>query len=157
LSHHSKLTSPRDDCEGVVNNDGTVEGSLSGPTGSSRRDLESSSEELIDDCEMNDDDDELDGVRTREAEVSVENEDMLLGVSSSDDEDTDGGNTGTGVSGASGDGGSSEVDGVGVSGIVLRRSTEEIADPLGLRKDVSNDVSGPSGIARDLTEGECSN
>ena len=79
---------------------------------------------------------------------------MLLGVSASDDGEADDGNADTGVSGASGDGGSSEGDGVGVSGIVLKRSADEITDPLGLKKDVSNDVSGPSGIASDLTDGE---
>jgi hypothetical protein len=136
-----------------------VEGDLTGlGAGSSSRDLGPSKDELIDDCEIIDDDDEtLEADRARETEDSVENEDMLLGVSASDDEDKDDGNAGTGVSGASGDGGSSEVDGVGVSGIVLNRSTEEIADPLGLKKDVSNDVSGPSGIASDLSEGEGSN
>lgn len=103
---------------------------------------------------MTDDDETLEDDRTRETGDSVENDDMLLGVSASDDENTDDGNPGTGVRGARGDGGSSEVDGVGVSGIVLKRSTEEIADPLGLKKDVSNDVSGPSGIASDLTEGD---
>lgn len=149
---------PRGDCIGVVSNDGTVEGSLTGlGAGSSTKDLESSREDLIDDCEMNEEDEAPEGDRTIDTEDSVENDDMLVGVSTSDDEDTDDGNKGTGVSGASGDGGNNEVDGVGVSGIVLKRSAEDIADPLGLKKDVSNDVSGPSGIARDLTEGEGSN
>lgn len=153
-----KLTGPRGDCIGVVSNDGTVEGSLTGlGAGSSTKDLESSREDLIDDCEMNEEDEAPEGDRTIDTEDSVENDDMLVGVSTSDDEDTDDGNKGTGVSGASGDGGNNEVDGVGVSGIVLKRSAEDIADPLGLKKDVSNDVSGPSGIARDLTEGEGSN
>jgi hypothetical protein len=110
---------------------------------------------------MNDDDDELESVRTRETEVSVgnedRNEDALLGVATSEEEETDEGNAGTGVSGASGDGGNNEVDGLRVSGIVLKRSAEEIADPLGLKKDVSKDVSSPSGIASDLTEGEGAN
>ena len=151
-----RLTGPRDDCRGVVNNDGIVEGDIAGllGAGSSSRDLGPSKEELIDDCEITDDDETLEGDRTRETEDSVENDDMLLGVSTSDDDDTDNGNAGTGVRGASGDSGSSEVDGVGVSGIVLKRSAEEITDPLGLKKDVSNDVSGPSGIASDITEGE---
>jgi hypothetical protein len=129
-----------------------VEGSVTcSGAPSSSRDLGPSREESIDDCDINDDDE---GARTRETEDSVENDDMLLGVSASDDEDTVDGNMGTGVSGASGDGGNSEVVGVTVSGIVLKRSAEEIADPLGLKNDVSNEVSGPSGIASDLTEGE---
>ena len=43
-----------------------------------------------------------------------------------------------------------------LSGIVLRRRTsgDVTADALGRRKDVSKDVSGPSGNAMDCTDGD---
>jgi hypothetical protein len=46
---------------------------------------------------------------------------------------------------------------VGVSGIGLRWSKDVISDPLGLKKDVSKEVSGPSCKASDLTEGDARN
>ena len=56
------------------------------------------------------------------------------------EEEIDDGNTGTGVNGWSGDCGGAEVRGDSDPGMVLIRSTEE-ADPLGRKKDVSNDAS----------------
>lgn len=83
-----------------------------------------------------------------ETEDSV-NDVPLDGVDTSDIEDTDDGNAGTGVKGGSGERGNKDADGVGVSGIVLNRSIEDMADPVGLRKDVSKDTSTPSSIASD--------
>lgn len=109
---------------------------------------------------MNDAVDTLEGVRTSDEDKGVSdvnddvNDETLVGVAASLIEDADDDNGGTGVSGGNGEGGSNDVEGVGVSGIVLRRSAEENVDPLGLRNDVSNEVSGPSGIASDLTEGD---
>lgn len=65
---------------------------------------------------------------------------MLVGVGTSVEEEIDGGNTGTGVSGWSNDWGGPEVRGDGDAGIVLIRSTDD-ADPLGRKKEVSNDSS----------------
>lgn len=65
---------------------------------------------------------------------------MLVGVATSVAEETDDGNTGTGVKGCSGDCGEAEVRGDGDPGIVLIRLTDE-ADPLGRKKDVSKDTS----------------
>lgn len=145
----------------MVNNDGTVEtSSIGAKSGSSKRDLESKIEELREVCEMNDAVETLEGVRTSGEDKGVSdvnddvNDEMLVGVAASLIEDTEDDNGGTGVSGGNGEGGSNDVEGVGVSGIVLRRSAEENVDPLGLRNEVSNEVSGPSGIASDLTEGD---
>jgi hypothetical protein len=77
---------------------------------------------------------------------------MLVGVATSVEEEIDDGNTGTGVSGWSGDCGGAEVKGDRDPGIVLIRSTDD-ADPLGRKKDVSNDAS-TSCSAIDWTEGE---
>jgi len=38
--------------------------------------------------------------------------------------------------------------------MVLSLSNEDIMEPLGLKNEVSNDVSGPSGSARDPTDGD---
>ena len=65
---------------------------------------------------------------------------ILVGVATSVEEEIDDGNTGTGVNGWSGDCGGAEVRGDSDPGMVLIRSTEE-ADPLGRKKDVSNDAS----------------
>jgi hypothetical protein len=120
------------------------------------RDLESKTEELIDDCDMKDAVETFDGVRISDTEedASDVNDEILVGVAASLVDDTVDERGGTGVSGGNGDGGSNDVEGVGVSGIVLKRSAEENVEPLGLKNEVSNDVSGPSGMARDLTEGD---
>jgi hypothetical protein len=132
---------------GPVDIKDVVEGSTTDSmTGPSNRDPGPRRDELIDDCDMNE---ELEGVRTSKAEDAEVNEEPLVGVVASDVDDTDDAKAGTGVRGASGEGGKSEVEGVGVSGIVLKRSTEEIADPVGLRNDVSKEASAPSGTARD--------
>ena len=75
---------------------------------------------------------------------------MLVGVATSEEDETDDGNSGTAVNGWSGEG--AEVRGDGDPGIVLIRSTDD-ADPLGRKKDVSNDAS-TSCSAIDWTEGE---
>jgi hypothetical protein len=90
-------------------------------------------------------------VRPSELEDSVLNE-MLVGVATSVEEETDDGNTGTDVNGWSCDCGGAEVRGDGDPGIVLIRSTDE-ADPLGHKKDVSNETS-TSCSAIDWMEGE---
>ena len=74
-----------------------------------------------------------------ELDDTVLNE-MLVGVATSVEEESDDGNTDTGVNGWSGDCGGAEVRGDGNPGMMLIRSTEE-ADPLGRKKDVSNDAS----------------
>jgi hypothetical protein len=91
-------------------------------------------------------------VRPSELDDSVLNE-MLVGVATSVEEETDDGNTGTDVNGWSGDCGGPEVRGDGDPGIVLIRSTDDSADPLGRKKDVLNDTS-TSCSAIDWTEGE---
>jgi hypothetical protein len=90
-------------------------------------------------------------VRPSELDDSVLNE-TLVGVATSVEEETDDGNMGTDVNGWSGDGGGAEVRGDRDPGIVLIRSTDD-ADPLGRKKDVSNDTS-TSCSAIDWTEGE---
>ena len=75
---------------------------------------------------------------------------MLVGVATSVEEETDDGNIGTDVNGWSSEG--AEVRGDGDPGIVLILSTDD-ADPLGRRKDVSNDTS-TSCSAIDWMEGE---
>ena len=64
---------------------------------------------------------------------------ILVGVATSEEEEIDKGKTGTGVSGWSGDCGGADAR-RGDPGIVLIRSTA-VADPLGHKKDVSNDTS----------------
>ena len=78
-------------------------------------------------------------MRPSELDDSVLNE-MLVGVATSVEEETDDGNIGTDVNGWSGDGGGAEVRGDRDPGIVLIRSTDD-ADPLGRKKDFSNDTS----------------
>jgi hypothetical protein len=90
-------------------------------------------------------------VRPSELDDSVLNE-MLVGVATSVEEETDDGNTGTDVNGWSGDCGGAEVRGDGDPGIVLIRSTDD-AEPLGRKKDVSKETS-TSCSAIDWTEGE---
>jgi hypothetical protein len=90
-------------------------------------------------------------VRLSELDDSVLNE-TLVGVATSVDEETDDGNMGTDVNGWSRDGGGAEVGGDRDPGIVLIRSTDN-ADPLGHKKDVSNDTS-TSCSAIDWTDGE---
>jgi hypothetical protein len=77
---------------------------------------------------------------------------ILVGVATSVEEEIDEGKTGTGVSGWSGDCGGADARREGDPGIVLIRSTDD-ADPLGRKKDVSNDTS-TSCSAIDWTEGE---
>lgn len=155
-------TNPRGSCVGVVNNEGTVDmfSRCSSDPPNSMRELESNISVLKEVCEINDDVEILEGVRTSDEDhrvsVSVDvNEEILVGVSAPLlEEATESDNGGTGVSGGNGEGGSNDVEGVGVPGIVLRRSAEENVDPLGRRKDVSKEVSRPSGMASDLTEGD---
>ena len=90
-------------------------------------------------------------MRPSELDDSVLNE-ILVGVKISVEEETDEGNTGTEVNGWSGDCGGAEVRGDGDPGIVLIRSNDD-RDPLGRKKDVSNDMS-TSCNAIDWTEGE---
>ena len=90
-------------------------------------------------------------MRPSELDDSVLNE-MLVGGATSVEEETDDGNIGTDVNGWSGDGGGAKVRGDRDPGIVLIRSTDD-ADPLGRKKDVSNDTS-TSCSAIDWTEGE---
>jgi len=103
---------------------------------------ESNMEELKDDCDMYDDDEEVDSVLPRELDVSELNI-KLVGVNTSVWEDIDGGNAGTGVNGCSGDRGGNEAIGKIEAGMVLMRPTED-GDPLGLKMDVSKEVSIPS-------------
>lgn len=136
---------------------------------SSRSDRESNMDDRIEDSDRTDEVEALDGVRTRDTDgvAALEgvwardtDEDSSLlytrldGVGASDDDDTDMGRGGMGVSAGKGDIGSSDASGDGVSGIVLSRSKDEKADPLGLRNDVSKELSGPSWRARDRTDGE---
>lgn len=110
----------------MVRRDGSVEGSGSGPrSGSPSSDLESNTDELIDDWDWKDDVDTLDGVLR--SDEGIKENDKLEGG-------RDGGRNGP----------RTEVTGEDVSGMVLRRSNEERRDPLGLRKDISKEVSGPS-------------
>ena len=76
-------------------------------------------------------------MRPGELDESVLN-DMLVGVATSVEEETDNGNIGTDVNGWSSEG--AKVKGDGDPGIALIRSNED-ADPLGCKKDVSNDTS----------------
>ena len=68
-------------------------------------------------------------MRPSELDDSVLNE-MLVGVATSVEEETDDGSIGTAVNGWSGDCGGAVVRGDGDPGIVLIRSTDD-ADPLG--------------------------
>jgi hypothetical protein len=77
---------------------------------------------------------------------------ILVGVATSEEEEIDEGKTGTGVSDWSGDCGGADARREGDPGIVLIRSTA-VADPLGLKKDVSNDTSTSCSVI-DWTEGE---
>ena len=87
-----------------------VEGSVTcSGAGSSSRDLGLRGEEAMDDCEMNDNDETVEGARTRETE-DLKNDDMLLGISTST-EDADDDNISTSISGGSGDSGSSDSRG----------------------------------------------
>ena len=93
----------------------------------------------------------MESVRPSELDESLLSE-MLVGVATSEEEETDEGNTGTDVNGWSGECGGAEVSGDGDPGIVLIRSNDD-GDPLGRKKDVSNDTS-TSCSAIDWTEGE---
>jgi hypothetical protein len=124
----------------VGRRDGSVEGS--GPrSGSSNSDLESNTDELIEDWDWKDDVETLDGVLS--SDEGVKEIDKLDEGRDRGDREMNGPRT--------------VVTGDDVSGIVLRRSNDERRDPLGLKKDVSKDVSGPSGRARDLTDGDACN
>jgi hypothetical protein len=90
-------------------------------------------------------------VRPSELDDPILNE-MLVGVATSADEETDEGSIGTDVNGWSGDCGGADVRGDGDPGIVLIRSNDD-GDPLGRKKDVSKDTS-TSCSAIDWTEGE---
>ena len=99
-----------------LNNEGSVEGSgpseinssasTSSSTSSSSSspmiERESNIEELRDDCDMYDDEEDVESVLPRELEVS-ELKVKLVGVNTSVREDIEGGKAGTGVSGCSGD------------------------------------------------------
>jgi hypothetical protein len=75
--------------------------------------------------------------------VNEDHGDTLVGVVTSDIADeTDEGREGIGVRDRGDDGGN-EDEGVGVSDIVLIRSTEK-ADSVGLRNEVSKDISRSS-------------
>ena len=103
---------------------------------------ESNIEDRRDDCDMYDDEEDVDSVLPRELDVSELNI-KLVGVNTSVWEDTEGGKAGTGVNGCNGDCGGAEVIGEIDAGMVLIRPTED-GDPLGLNIDVSKEVSIPS-------------
>lgn len=105
-------------------------------------DLESKIEELMEDCDTKELLDTLDGDLTRLEEDSLLN-DRLDGVGTSDSVVRYERIEGTADNEGYGDALSPDVITVGVSGSVLSLSKEE-KDPLGLRKEVSKEVSGPS-------------
>lgn len=131
----------------VGSNDGSVESS--GPSSDSSSccismtEVESSSAESNEDCDINETLDMVESDRDNVVDDSVLNDERLVGVAMSSPEDKDGGRGGTGVSGGSGESGGAEDTREGDCGIVLNRFTDD-AEPLGLRIEVSNEVSGPS-------------
>lgn len=97
------------DGSGRLSNDGSVEGSepskIDSPSSSSSSPMierESNIEDRRDECDMYDDEEDVDNVLPRELEVSELNI-KLVGVNTSVWEDTEGGKAGTGVNGCSGD------------------------------------------------------
>lgn len=140
----------------MVNREGSVDGSGS-KKGSSKSDRESRTEELMDDCDMYEDVETLEGVRARDDEDSL----LMLnervdgvGTELIDESEREAAAGSMGVSGGKGEAGSPVESTEGVSGMVLSLFTDETADPLGLKNEVSNEVSGPSCKASDITEGE---
>lgn len=94
----------------------------------------------------------MERVLPRELEDSEENE-RLVGVATSEREGRDGGRAGTGVKDPSDDWAGTEVIGDTDAGMVLMRPTDE-GEPLGLKKEVSKEVSTPSCRAIERTDGE---
>jgi len=139
---------------------------------------------------MNETVDAFDGIRTSDADESVEDGNVLSaaispvdgkddedkgvtavkgrkedpseldesvnGVPGSDDDEADICNAGTGVNSGNGERGVIADKLVGVSGIGSR-TTDDKAEPVGLKNDVSNETSRPSGTASDAAEGEAFN
>lgn len=115
---------------------------------------ESKTDERSEDCDMYDDVEYVDNVRPSELDDSDSDENIrLVGVATSDAEEIDAGNGGTGVSGCSGDAGPTVSSGETDAGIVLIAPIEE-AEPLGRKIDVSIEVSKLSFSSIDCTDGE---
>ena len=107
---------------------------------------ESNIEDCRDDCDMYDDEEDIDSILPRELDVSELNI-KLVGVNTSVWEDTEGGKAGTGVNGCNGDCGGAEVIGEIDAGMVLIR--------LGVLTDVrSLLLSKGEGVGDKDAEGE---
>ena len=103
---------------------------------------------------MYDDVEYVESVRPRELDDSDSDENIrLVGVATSDADEIDAGNGGTGVRGCSGDAGATVSRGEIDAGIVLIAPMEE-AEPLGRKIDVSIEVSKLSCSSIDCTDGD---
>lgn len=93
---------------------------------------------------------ELDDSDKTDSEENV----RLVGVSASDPDEIDKGSCGTGVSGARGDNGVSRSSSDGVVPGMVSIPPIEDGEPLGLKMEVSNDVSSSSCRTMECTEGD---
>ena len=131
--------------DGSVDTSGTSIGSWivsASYTGNSETSLLSTIEVYIGDSDTTDDDEDVDMVCVRIAEVDEELElpDRLVGVSTSDSDDSDGGSVGTGVKSSEDD--RAEVEETGeIDSRFVREFLMEDAESLGQRIDESKDIS----------------
>ena len=131
--------------DGSVDTSGTSIGSWiasASYTGNSETSLLSTIEVYIGDSDRKDDDDDVDMVCVRVAEVEKELElpDRLVGVATSDSDDSDGGSVGTGVKSSEDD--RAEVEETGeIDNRFVREFPMEDAESLGQRIDESKDIS----------------